>query len=368
MNETYLYLKETVYLDNSLLNLLKFAVILSMGLLFKRLFARLLSRESFRIFKAFSHDQFSDVFMSLLKQPFERLTTLAVIYFSFNHLRFPESWELAHHSEFGVHWIIRVIFGVMVVYSICIVFLRAADFITHVLQNRTENPVSVELSNFIKEFLKVVLVVLFIFAGLRLVFGVNLTPLVASLGIGGLAIALAAQDTLSNLIASFVIFIDKPFKSGDLVDFDGIRGRVEHVGFRTTRVRTLDRSLITVPNKRLIDTAMNNVTLSPARRVTFSIGVTYQTKSHQIKAIIEDIKKVINEHPNTAEEVTVRFSDFNSSSLDILVIYFVNSNDFNIMIETKEDINFQIMQIVRKHEASFAFPSQSVYVEQFPKQ
>jgi MscS family membrane protein len=255
----------------------------------------------------------------------------------------------------------------MVVYSVCILFLRATDFITHVLQNRSENPVSVELSNFIKEFLKVVFVVLFIFAGLRLVFAVNLTPLVASLGIGGLAIALAAQDTLANLIASFIIFIDKPFKSGDLVDFDGIRGRVEHVGFRTTRVRTLDRSLLTVPNKRLIDAAMNNVTLSPARRVTFTIGVTYKTQSHQIKAIVDDIQKVINEHPNTAEEVTVRFSDFNNSSLDILVIYFVNSNDFNIMIETKEEINYQIMQIVNKHGASFAFPSQSLYIEQMPQ-
>jgi MscS family membrane protein len=98
MNETYFYLKETTYFDNSLLNLLKFGVILSLGLLFKRLFARLLSRESFRIFKAFSQDQFSDVFMNLLKQPFERLTTLGVIYFSFHHLRFPESWELSHHS------------------------------------------------------------------------------------------------------------------------------------------------------------------------------------------------------------------------------------------------------------------------------
>jgi MscS family membrane protein len=367
MNETYFYLKETTYFDNSLLNLLKFGVILSLGLLFKRLFARLLSRESFRIFKAFSQDQFSDVFMNLLKQPFERLTTLGVIYFSFHHLRFPESWELSHHSEFGIHWIIRAVFGIMVVYSVCILFLRATDFITHVLQNRSENPVSVELSNFIKEFLKVVFVVLFIFAGLRLVFAVNLTPLVASLGIGGLAIALAAQDTLANLIASFIIFIDKPFKSGDLVDFDGIRGRVEHVGFRTTRVRTLDRSLLTVPNKRLIDAAMNNVTLSPARRVTFTIGVTYKTQSHQIKAIVDDIQKVINEHPNTAEEVTVRFSDFNNSSLDILVIYFVNSNDFNIMIETKEEINYQIMQIVNKHGASFAFPSQSLYIEQMPQ-
>jgi MscS family membrane protein len=213
----------------------------------------------------------------------------------------------------------------------------------------------------------VLLVILFVFAGLRFVFNVNITALVASLGIGGLAIALAAQDTLANLIASFIIYIDKPFKANDLVEFDGITGRIEHVGFRTTRVRTLDRSLLTVPNKKLIDAALNNVTLSESRRVRFTIGVTYGTSAEQIKAIVEEIKEVIKNHPKTNDDYFVRFSDFNSSSLDILVLYFVTSNEFADMIEVKEEVNFRIMEIVRKHGASFAFPSQSVYVEKLPE-
>lgn len=366
MELTIDYLKQQFFLENTLFSILKFVSILLLGLLFKKLGAKFLSHQSFRIFKSFTHNQFSEVFLELLKKPFERVITLAVIYFAFHQLKFPESWELAHHSEFGVRWIILTIFGILVVYHICIVFLRTTDFFTYVLQNREEAPVSRELSNFLKELIKVIVVILFIFAGLRLVFNVNITALVASLGIGGLAIALAAQDTLANLIASFIIYIDKPFQANDLVDFDGINGRIEHVGFRTTRIRTLDRSLVTVPNKKLIDTALNNVTMSESRRIRFSIGLTYDSKPEQIKNIIEEIKDVITRNPKTAEDYTVRFNEFGSSSLDILVLYFVMSNDYNEMIEVKEEINFQIMNIVRNNGCTFAFPTQSVYVESLP--
>jgi MscS family membrane protein len=367
MELTIDYLEQQFFMENSLFAIFKFVAILLLGLLFKRLGAKFLSNQSFRIFKKFAHNQFSEVFLELLKKPFERVITLAVIYLAFHQLKFPESWELAHHSEFGIRWMAVTVYKIFVVYHICIVFLRTTDFFTYVLQNRDEAPVSRELSNFLKELIKVMVVILFLFGGLRFVFNVNITALVASLGIGGLAIALAAQDTLANLIASFIIYIDKPFQANDLVDFDGINGRIEHVGFRTTRIRTLDRSLVTVPNKKLIDTALNNVTMSESRRIRFSIGLTYGSKPEQLKNIISEIKETITRHPKTAEEYNVRFNEFNSSSLDILVLYFVMSNDYDEMIEVKEEINFQIMNIVQKNGCSFAFPTQSLYVESLPK-
>lgn len=353
-------------LENPVKNILLFAAILIIGLLLKHYGAVVISRQSFRFFRRFSKNKFSEVFVEQLSAPIERLLFLIIIYTSFSQLKFPESWELAHHNEYGARWAIRALFGVAWVIVLCQLLLRGTNFFTYVLQNREEAPVSVELSNFLKELIKVLLVVLFAFAALRFVFNINITALVASLGIGGLAIALAAQDTLANLIASFIIYIDKPFKANDLVDFEGITGRIEHVGFRTTRVRTLDRSLLTVPNKKLIDAALNNVTLSESRRIKFTIGLTYNTSASQLRKIADDIKQVIANHPKTNEEYFVRFSDFNSSSLDILVLYFVASNDYADMIEVKEEINYRIMDIVHKHEATFAFPSQSVYVESLP--
>jgi MscS family membrane protein len=366
MNELNNYLLTHYFLENPLSAFARFGLILFLGLLLKHYGANMISRQSFRMFKQFSHNQFSEVFVSMLSRPVERLLALIILYWAFVQLTFPHSWDLAHHNEYGLKWLIKVVFGVVVFYRVTLLFLRVTDFFTHVLQNREDAPISVELSNFLKELIKVLVVVLFVFAGLRFVFKVNITALVASLGIGGLAIALAAQDTLANLLASFIIYIDKPFKANDLVEFDGISGRVEHVGFRTTRVRTLDRSLLTVPNKKLIDAALNNVTLSESRRVKFNISVTYTTSHEQIQAIVEDIKTAIQRHPKTNDDYFVRFSDFSSSSLDILVLYFVMSNEFADMIEVKEEINFQIMEIVHRHKASFAFPSQSVYVEKLP--
>jgi MscS family membrane protein len=201
-----------------------------------------------------------------------------------------------------------------------------------------------------------------LFAGFRFVFHVNITALVASLGIGGLAVALAAQDTLANLLGSFVIYLDKPFKAGDLIETNDIRGTIEHVGFRSTRIRTMEKSLLTVPNKKLIDNALNNITLSAARRVRFNIGLTYATKSNQIVAIMEDIKKIILEHPLVSDDCTVKFDAFDSSSLNILVVYFVMSNEYDTMIDVKEQLNLKIMHIVEAHGCQFAFPSQTIYL------
>lgn len=357
---------EHQFLENSITQFLQCIAILSIGFLFKRFSAVVISKYSFRFFKHFSQNRFSEVFVELLSKPIERLLMLLILYLAFNRLHFPQSWELTHYSEFGVRWSLHAIFRTALLTVICQLFLRTTDFFTHVLQNREELPVSRELSNFLKELIKVLIVVIFLFAGLRFVFNINITALVASLGIGGLAIALAAQDTLTNLLGSFVIYLDKPFKNGDLVEFDGISGRIEHVGFRSTRVRTLEQSLVTVPNKKIIDSALNNVTLSESRRVRFNIALTFNTSPEQLSKIIEDVKSVIQKHPKTGEDYYVRFNEITSNSLDILVLYFVKSNDFAVMIETKEEINFNIMNIVQQHGATFAYPTQSLYVEKLP--
>jgi MscS family membrane protein len=338
--------------------------ILLLGLLLKRLGATFLSRQSFRFFKQFAHNQYSEEFVALIRKPFEQLLTLIIVYFAVDRLAFPESWNMVDIEHIGVRWFIFTVWLIALFVITTRILLRATDFFSLVLSRREESTVSPELANFLKELIKVVLVIAMVFAGLRFVFHVNITALVASLGIGGLAVALAAQDTLANLLGSFIIYLDKPFKAGDLIETNDIKGTVEHVGFRTTRIRTLEKSLLTVPNKKLIDTALNNITESASRRVRFTLALTYGSKSEQILSIIDDIKKEIDLHPLTDKDYTVRFSEFSQSSLDILVIYFVLSNEYDTMIAVKEELNVKMMNIVENHHCDFAYPTQTVYVKQ----
>ena len=194
-------------------------------------------------------------------------------------------------------------------------------------------------------------------------FGVNITALAAGLGVGGIAIAMASKESLENLFGSFTIFLDKPFTVGDVVTIGSVTGCVEKVGFRSTRIRTFDKSLVTVPNKKMIDAELNNLGLRPVRRVKFNIGLTYDTSVDQIKKITEDLQGFLDKHEKTNEETKVRFMDFGPSSLDVMVLYYIKNPEWNEFVNIKQEINFEIMNIVAKHKSDFAFPTTTVNIQ-----
>jgi MscS family membrane protein len=352
------------FLGNTLFDFAVCFIILLFGFLLKRFGATFLSKQSFRLFKSLSANQESDNLVLVIRRPFEQLLTLIVLYVAFDFLSFPEELHLKPVTNYGVRWFIFTCWLVAMFVISGRILLKATDYFAYIVSHRELHPVTVELANFVKELVKILIIIMVVFAGLNFIFHVNITALIASLGIGGLAIALAAQDTLANLLGSFIIYLDKPFRPGDTIEINDITGTVEHVGFRTTRIRTSQKSLLTVPNKKLIDNALNNITMSAARRVKFSIGLTYGTQSTQIQAVINDVKKAILEHPLISNDFTVRFDAFDSGSLNILVVYFVVSNEYDVMIEVKEELNFKMMQIVEQNGCSFALPSQTIYVKQ----
>jgi MscS family membrane protein len=183
----------------------------------------------------------------------------------------------------------------------------------------------------------------------------------------GVAVALASKESLENLLGSFTIFFDKPFQVGDIITIGEITGVVEKVGFRSTRVRTFDKSVVTVPNKNIINTELDNLGVRPVRRVKFYVGLLYSTSTEQIKSIVNDIQSLINNHPGTDNEGRVRFMEFGDSSLNIMVLYFTKGPEWESMIDTRQDINFKIIDIVKKHGSDFAFPTRSLYFENQPK-
>jgi MscS family membrane protein len=279
-------------------------------------------------------------------------------------LTFPAEWEMAKVSDFGFRWFLHTVFLVAMIWTITALFLKSTDFMEYVYHNSENASISKDLATFLKELTRVLILIGAIFVLLSKAFEVDITALITGLGIGGLAIALAAQDTLANLIGSFIIYLDKPFQVGELVELGEVKGTVEKIGFRTTRIRTLDRSLLIVPNKKIIDSNLNNITQSSQRRVRFEIGLTYQSEPQNILGIIEDVKKaILAERPLTDDDLTVRFSEFDTSSLTLIIIYYVNSNEYDIMIDVKERINLKIIEIVHQHHCQFAYPSQTIFIE-----
>ncbi len=353
------------FLGNTYQAWLVFLAILGLGWFLRKVISRFFSSFLYRFFKKFSEDSLHEEFVQLLVKPFQVIILLVSLYFAFIQLKFAHVLGLEPTQILRLElWLTRG-YGLSITMSITWLVLRFVDFVILVLHRRaleTEDKSDDQIILFLKDLIKVIVVILSLFFILGAIFHLNITSLIAGLGIGGLAVALAAQETLSNLLGSFIIFLDKPFKAGDQVNFNNITGTVEKVGFRSTQIRTLDKSLLTVPNKDLIATPLNNITLSPLRRVRFTIGLTYGTTSDQIKSIVAEISEVLKQHPEIKEDYNVSFSDFGPSSLDILVIYFVHSNKWDLMMFVKEEVNYKIMEIVERNGSSFAFPTQTIHL------
>ncbi len=200
--------------------------------------------------------------------------------------------------------------------------------------------------------------------------GINVSAFIASLGIGGLAFALAAKDTAANLFGGLTILADQSLKIGDWVRVSTVEGTVEDIGLRTTKIRTFEKSLIVMPNQAIANSPIENFSRRGQRRIKMRIGLTYGTPKESIKKIVQDIEKMLKSHPNIATDQTllVRFDEFEDSSLGVFIYTFVSSAIWNEYLETKEDINFKIMQIVEENGAEFAFPSQSIYIEKINKE
>jgi MscS family membrane protein len=189
----------------------------------------------------------------------------------------------------------------------------------------------------------------------------------AGLGVGGLAVALAAKDSLANLLGSMMIMFEKPFRVGHYIRLSGTEGTVEDVGFRSTRIRTQDNSLISIPNDSVINTKVENLSLRPKRRQRFTVGVTYDTKLTTLEAFVEGIREVILEHDLTDKNnIQVSFNDLADSSLDILVIFHLLVTDYPSELKGRHEVLVQIMNLAERMGVAFAFPTRTLLIEGSP--
>jgi MscS family membrane protein len=192
--------------------------------------------------------------------------------------------------------------------------------------------------------------------------GVNVGTLIAGLSIGGLAFALAAQDTIKNIYGGFTIFTDRPFRIGDRIKVDGFDGFVEEIGIRSTRIRTLEKRLVTIPNFKLVEASVENISEEPLRRVLLKLGLTYNTSPEKMNEAMAILKDMPNRVENVeTKDIMVAFTDFTDFSLVITFVYFIRK-DADVM-ETPTQVNSEVLRAFNDAGLLFAFPTQTLYIE-----
>ncbi|OGS34343.1 MAG: hypothetical protein A2474_00720 [Elusimicrobia bacterium RIFOXYC2_FULL_34_12] len=191
--------------------------------------------------------------------------------------------------------------------------------------------------------------------------GINISAIVAGIGITGVAVALAAQAILGDLFSSFAIFIDKPFKVGDFVIIDDFLGTIEHIGIKTTHIRSLHGELLIFSNSDLTKSRIKNYKRMESRRIAFKIGVTYQTPSEKLKQIPQFITDIIKNIEKTKLD-RVHFFSYGDFSLIYEIVYYIFSSDYNLYMDIQQKINLSIKEIFDKESIEFAYPTQTLFV------
>ncbi len=255
--------------------------------------------------------------------------------------------------------------SIVVAISLTYVALKAVDLLMSYWKHRSvtdERGFDEQLFPIIRKSLKVfVVIVAFLVTSQNL--GLNVTGMIASLSIGGLAIGLAAQDTLANLFGAVAIFGDKPFRLGDIVKVENVEGVVEAIGMRSTRVRNPDGHLITIPNKTMGNAVITNVAQRPNIKTTINLGITYDTPASKVKRAIAILEEVYKSSPMT-HDVIITFNQFADSALNIQVVHWYKTTNPRDHLLGMHELNLLVKKRFDEEGIGFAFPSRTIYLKQ----
>lgn len=355
--QDYLQIK---FMDNDLSHYCILVGILLFAFIFKRYLSKISNRLIYRLVKRYSEDIPIEKFNEHLHRPVSFLFLLIFIYVAFAQIHFPAEWNLVNSNQFGIRMIIQKVYLTIFMFAVISIIIKMIEFAGLVLHTRIEkNKISIneQLITFAIEITKILAVIIGILMVLATVFHLNIGSLIAGLGIGGLAVALAAKETLENLLGSFTIFFDKPFAVGDNVKVGNVHGIVEKIGFRSTRIRTFEKTVVTVPNKKMVDAELDNYSMRTQQKESFKLSLMANINTDQIRSIVDDIRAYTLTDKIFTNDTQIRFSEINNNIFEILVFYYVDSTDWDVFLKTKEEMNYKILEILKKHNAELASPS-----------
>jgi len=323
--------------------------------IFFQLFRALLRKIAYKLVKKTSNE-LDDKILETIKKPVDFLFILMGAYFAMEVL------DLQNEVEQFIEQIIRSGFIIVLFWAILNVLTSLAGNI-HKITNKFGDKISVDVANFILKSIRFFILILGFIAVLQ-EWGYNVSGFLASLGLVGMAFALAAKDSAANLFGSLVIFTDKPFKVGDWIKTPQVEGTIETIGIRSTKVRTFAQAQVTVPNAVLANSAILNWSRMGKRRIKMNVGLTYDTSGEAVENIVKDIKTMLENHPDIDQgTLHVYFSDFAASSLNVFCYYFTKTTNWGEFMRVREDTYLKIMKIVEKNGSSFAFPTQTLHIQ-----
>lgn len=349
----------------------------------RRLLSKGVASLSFNFIKHWSPQLQKTDFVNLLIKPLEYLLVFVAFMLTINRLRFPPNLNFTIYKRvttvmvnekavetmtaITIHGVLTTLLELAV--SLCFIWilLRVIDFIALVLEAKadlTEDKTDNQFISFFKDFFKAIVFIIGALIVIRVLFGQTLVEkLVAGLGIGAAALALAAKESIENLIGSFIIFFDKPFRVGDTVKVNAFTGTVEKIGLRSTRLRTLEKTFVTVPNKQMVDSVLDNLSLRTQQRVALKVEVAADTSSDKIQKVLKGIQQYLSTHENIEPDYIVNLNDFGKDSFMIQVIYLTYILDGTRYNALREDVNLAIMRFLEQYGVKLA-----VKVEEPPAQ
>jgi MscS family membrane protein len=292
-----------------------------------------------------------DIIIDMIEEPIMLAIILYGIWYGISTLILP---------EFLMNWIGKV-FHVLVVINIAWLITRLFDSVFQEyiapIAGKTKSDLDDQILPLIRKSVKIFIWVLAIIIALNNA-GYDVGAVLAGLGIGGLALAMAAKDTVSNIFGGFTILADKPFKMKDRIKVNGIDGTVEEIGLRSTKIRTLAGTRVSIPNSVFSENPIENVTVEPSRKIKLDLGLTYDTTPEQMDNAMRILKDVAKKEKGINENYKIAFNSFGDFSLGIMFIYYIKKS--SDILKTQNDINLKILREFNKNGLNMAFPTQTI--------
>jgi MscS family membrane protein len=349
-----------VVLGNPLKSYIIVAATILFVIVLKRFISRLIAQLIFRFVRRMGTGLDRSAFLDLVVGPIGTFLVVFVSITSIEKLHFPGDLDFDIY-EVKSKTIVQALAVIILIASFIWLLLRLVDFIAVVLRNKVRKDGGHrdnQMIVFIRDFLKAILGIIGVLLILNSAFRVDVSSILASLGLAGAALALAAKESIENLIASFVIFFDKPFKSGDYLKVNSIAGTVEKIGLRSTRIRTDQKTYVTVPNKQMVDSVVDNLTLRTQRKGELRLELSLSTPSAQLDELIDGIKKILVK--DKVENSTAFLNDITGAAFLVNADYFTSPIGIDEFNGIKQQVNLDVLRLLEKMEISIAGSSTTV--------